>query len=373
MDNLFEASPEQSPVTGSFKLWSPMAGLKMWCPEPAQLVPTYGFTDMPKECMHALYTHIMDNYYDEGVYDYLAAVRGDLDATLPDSVAKLDKDDFTLRISAAAYFSIEPTESDIGGLIPWVLAEMKDYIELLDADMDAYDFVVATQLDLPLALTSPLYVSEANAIVKLPSYTAIDGFHSGPVRTLPYSASECGMPLDCLAAFEDYFIDLYFEEGTYYADVEMEAHRSELNKLLKYQAQLKAQQIELEQSLAHHEYLLSLFDNEGPGFDEIEMEMESHSSVQHVDAQEFVAKLEVVDISAVPAEDLTCMYCWGKLGETDEDPIELKAGIIQADHVPVKMPCPHGHLIGKTCLTQLIDADIHQCPKCRVDIVALVG
>ena len=97
-----------------------------------------------------------------------------------------------------------------------------------------------------------------------------------------------------------------------------------------------------------------------------------HAPVRHVKPQKFVGKLEEVDISTVAPGDMKCFHCWNNFGETDLDTVELRSGEVKADNSPVKLPCGHGHLIGKTCLMQLIDADIHLCPKCRVDIVAIV-
>jgi hypothetical protein len=48
--------------------------------------------------------------------------------------------------------------------------------------------------------------------------------------------------------------------------------------------------------------------------------------------------------------------------------IKLSIGKVRFDNSPIKMPCPHGHLIGKTCLMQLIDAEILTCPMCRFKI-----
>jgi hypothetical protein len=67
------------------------------------------------------------------------------------------------------------------------------------------------------------------------------------------------------------------------------------------------------------------------------------------------------------------MHCWSSFDEAGDDIIELTNGNVQADNSPVKMPCPHGHLIGKTCLMQLIDAEIRLCPMCRFEIVPDIG
>lgn len=45
--------------------------------------------------------------------------------------------------------------------------------------------------------------------------------------------------------------------------------------------------------------------------------------------------------------------------------IKLSNGKVRFNNSPVKMPCPHGHLIGKTCLLQLLDAEMRTCPMCR--------
>jgi hypothetical protein len=45
-------------------------------------------------------------------------------------------------------------------------------------------------------------------------------------------------------------------------------------------------------------------------------------------------------------------------------------GKLPFDNTSIKLSCPHGHLIGKSCLVQFIDADFWKCPMCRVEIYA---
>lgn len=69
---------------------------------------------------------------------------------------------------------------------------------------------------------------------------------------------------------------------------------------------------------------------------------------------------------------MKCSYCWDDFGQVEDETIELHSGEVKADNAPVKLPCGSGHLIGKTCLIQLIDSGIQLYPMCSVDIVALV-
>jgi hypothetical protein len=71
-------------------------------------------------------------------------------------------------------------------------------------------------------------------------------------------------------------------------------------------------------------------------------------------------------------EDVECSYCWDDYGHAEDEIVELHSGEVKVDNVSVKMPCRSGHLIGKTCLMQLIVSSTCLCPICIVDIVALV-
>lgn len=101
------------------------------------------------------------------------------------------------------------------------------------------------------------------------------------------------MPLDCLAAFEDNFSDS-----------------------------------------AHKDYMYELYVQlfYGPKFDLNDIfgdfpPNEEDDPTPHIDAKAFVAKLEVVDISSISADDMTCFHCWSDFGES-EGKVELKAGEI---------------------------------------------
>lgn len=95
-------------------------------------------------------------------------------------------------------------------------------------------------------------------------------------------------------------------------------------------------------------------------------------SSPRVDPQEFVGMLEVVETSTIATEDMKCLHCWSDFGTMDVEMVDLRAGEVKADNAPVKMRCGPGHLIDKTCLMELIDAGIHLCPICKVDIAVLV-
>jgi Zn finger protein HypA/HybF involved in hydrogenase expression len=92
----------------------------------------------------------------------------------------------------------------------------------------------------------------------------------------------------------------------------------------------------------------------------------------NTDPQAFVANLVQVDVSTILASDMRCPHCWSNFDEAEDEMIELKNGSVQTDNSPVKMPCPHGHLIGKTCLMQIVDAGDRLCPQCRSEIVRIV-
>ncbi|KAJ8111998.1 hypothetical protein OPT61_g5532 [Boeremia exigua] len=294
--------------------------------------------------------HLLDTYYNESVYHYLVALQGDVHASLPENVSKLNKSNFTLKTSGVAYFSNRPTELDVGGLTTLELREMKDYLLLLEEHDQAYNYVAASNgepdnIDYlePFRPCDVLVTAAGNVVVAL----------YGPVQALPYSSAECGMSLDCLAALEDDFNNLAWSQDCYEHDVMVRA----LDKALPVQHIIQPLSQELVEELTN---LVA---------QSTELQPTLHD---RPNSQEFVAKLEAVDISEIAADDMVCLHCWSNFGEADGDMIELRVGEIQADHTPVKMPCPAGHLICKTCLMQLVDADIRLCPKCRVDIVSLV-
>lgn len=228
------------------------------------------------------------------------------------------------------------TENDVGGLTYEVLEEMWIYLDVLSHDENAYDYAVAVggdverQEDMGLSWQVGLQITAGgNAVSTL----------EGIVRALPYREDECGMPLDCLAAFETHYDDMAFEEEIYESLVEL--------------------------SVDPYSLIIEGLDVDFDSF------ISEDDPVPHVDAEEFVAKLQVVDVATVPADNMTCFYCWSSFA-ADKHMVELSTGRVMADHMPVKMPCPHGHLVGKMCLMQIIDANIHRCPVCRTDIVALV-
>jgi len=170
---------------------------------------------------------------------------------------------------------------------------------------------------------------------------------------LPYDEEECGMLSDSLAALEGYFEDLAIDDNEYTA----------ITVLC------------VEQALFGFGIASDVFGFDHQSNDDEdwgEWPLSDLRSGSPLDPQVFVGKLEEVDIATIAPENMKCSYCWDEYGHADDEMIELRSGEVKADNAPAKMPCGPGHLIGKTCLMQLIDSGIRLCPMYSVDIVALV-
>ena len=227
-------------------------------------------------------------------------------------------------------------EDDVGGLTYEVLDGIWVYLTVLSHDEIAYAWLCysgggrhGAWSRYGLFLACLQITAGGNAVSTL----------EGVIRVLPYREDECEMPLDCLAAVEAHYDDMAFEGEIYESKVE------------------------------------SSVDPYSPIFEDLDEDYDDPISeddpILHVDAEEFVAKLQV-DIATVPADNMTCFYCWSSFAKTGKRMVKLSTGKVMGDHMPIKMPCPHGPLVGKMCLMQIIDADSHRCPVCRTDIVALV-
>lgn len=105
-------------------------------------------------------------------------------------------------------------------------------------------------------------------------------------------------------------------------------------------------------------------------------------------AAAYVATLEEVDISTIPAADMKCPFCWLPFGTTDEDdpafvytpdPDEvpelsacqtvlrvLPFREARPDNDPVRTPC--GHIFGRGCLIESLEKVDTLCPTCRRDL-----
>lgn len=182
--------------------------------------------------------------------------------------------------------------------------------------------------------------------------------HFGYQPALPYNVKECGMPLDSLAALEVYFEDLARDDNEHAITTKFFVHLYASPPVYFWPATP-----------------FGLFDFEQGWDDESDWGQQSLSNLRsgpQVDPQVFVSKLEEVDIATIAPEDMKCSYFWDDFGHAEDETIQLRNADVKADNAPVKMPCGSGHLIGKTCLMQLIDSGIRLCPMWSVDIVALV-
>lgn len=336
----------------------------------------------PQEASYLSYTS-MCAMQDEAIsvhnelslYDYLAAVQGDTNAALPRDLDHFPAGDFTLKSSGAAYYGGK-LHSDTSS---WLVTNAwQESYDVAYVDEAAYDCAVAAAAlgvetaDLPCALrmVEGRVTSAGNAL----------SWYYRPVGALSYSEAESAMSTECLHELESYFIDLAAADDMYAMCVERKVLYDEVAKTFGalHVVHLPLEMLSLTVPEGDDHPFGMVYMNEedfnvgGPFDDDDDDYFATDKPDKHIDAQEFVAKLEVIDISEIPAGNMKCMHCWSNFGETDEEMIELKSGEVKADNSPVKLSCPHGHLIGKTCLMQLIDADIHLCPQCRVDVVALV-
>lgn len=311
-----------------------------------------------------------------------------------------------------------------GGLSQSLIDSMTEHLTLFCFDEHVYDFIVGLTGGLSINAVSS---STDELIATIPAHITNGQDHLGIAYALAYSESECGMPEDCLAAVEQYYKDAACEEYQYEGYVEAFA----LGFMVPWQATAAIENMSdmplasltavledyqgLGAAMDAYHWHVECFENYGmagythayewmveqdaihgneymwtpeyyyhldadDGLSDIDLgpvftdDMFYQSvRVQRIDPQEFVDRLDTVDVATIPAEDMKCFYCWNRFGETDDEVVELSTGEIQADNSPLRIPCAASHLVGKTCLMQLIDAGVHTCQLCREDIVALVG
>ncbi|KAF2624741.1 hypothetical protein BU25DRAFT_460912 [Macroventuria anomochaeta] len=366
---------------------------------------------MPIHCIEELRHYLICLYYDEAVYDYLAALQGNITASLAGAPQKLIIADYTLKTSGVAYYHNVPTELDVSGFTEHLLQKIEDDLSGLEWADEVYGCITSVQGDLNSDVDPTLFSSE-DFIITAAGNTLNKCY--GPVPALPYEAEECSMPLDCLATMGNYYNEIPWAQERYELSVEqrdfVHGHKL-LSKYLPMVAKYGMTMDCVVATVTYHggleieeEYYLDAMEKHAvtSGYvdfpDTFSTEMEQRtgsevvgsfwyilmsddilgpgawsSRVQNVDPKEFMGRLESVDISTVLAEDMKCLHCWNQFGETDVDTVEFRVGEVKLDDNPVKLPCDHGHLIGKTCSMQLIDADDHLCPVRRQDIVATVG
>jgi hypothetical protein len=84
---------------------------------------------------------------------------------------------------------------------------------------------------------------------------------------------------------------------------------------------------------------------------------ETNVDITEDEAIRFVDGLEKVSVDAkgLPPH---CIVCWGEWAEVESDDT----------CVPVRLPCPSGHVVGRDCLVKDFQAD-RLCPFCRANVV----
>jgi hypothetical protein len=267
---------------------------------------------------------------------------------------------------------------------------------MLDSLTTGYECAVAAAAlgvypeDLPSALANgeTLINSSGNLLGRKHEFDAIVSTSYGAICAVENNETECGMSKDCVIALEGHYLDLQFDDNHYERSVCEEYIYEVLDDwpdetgdwLVKTFGAIKS-----DPYISNYEEIFEVNINEGVceiddivgwHVDLLSLPINAQAATHYghlIDPRRFVEELEVVDISTISAKDMECMHCWSSFDEAGDDIIELTNGNVQADNSPVKMPCPHGHLIGKTCLMQLIDAEIRLCPLCRFEIVPASG
>ena len=334
------------------------SGVRVW---PLHWKPCLeSVVDMPFECYRQTRLDYHKIGLNLGVHDYITAVQGNVNAGLPGCVPHLEKLAYILKPTGVAYWGNEPShtpknthkqklKNDMGGLSPRVFLALVGAIDVEGQDNILYESVVAMEAGL---ITEPghesLFPPEDVLITAGGNVTMY-----GCPPALPWGEKECDMPLDCLAALENYFEDLAVDENEY----------SSITILCVEQAFF---------GFGDAFEVLGFEQQWDSASDWGQWPLSDERSRPPVDALVFVNKLEEVDIATIAAEDMKCSYCWDDYGHAEDEMVKLRSGEVKADNAPVKMPCGPGHLIGKTCLMQLSDSGIRLCPMCSVDIVALV-
>ena len=269
--------------------------------------------------------------------------------------------------------------------------------------------------DLPSALVdgeAPITSSGNLLGQKYDASKAVLSTPYGVMRAVGNSEAECGMSEDCVIALEQYYLDLQSDDNQYerfvcyeYIDYVMEDWSCETGATEEWLAKTfmadkyepfdvdywdNGTEVWLRKTFGANKAVVCSGSYEGRVEEDINdgdyeidhiigwqvdlltlpINAQAATYYSRIDPQSFVEKLEAVDVSTIPAEDMRCMHCFSDFDEVNDDEIiQLMKGSVPTDNSPVKMPCPHGHLIGKTCLMQIIDHKVRLCPYCRFEIV----
>ena len=408
--------PEYRPKATAHQIWLARRARKQY---KAKCTKT-ACKELSGEIMQAILTDFWWQESDEDVYDYFVALQGDpFRKALPRPMLPLLCDchncrEYTLTSSRVAYagknrgewngeehmfvpyemppwylhvpgvlhgfyrFIIEPRFSQ--SVLRALLRE-HDYQEWMTTEYECA--VVGDALGIDAALVDLKLLGKEPKELG-PNLVVHRKFDYGGITARSYEQEECRMSEDCLAALEQYHIDLYEADNQYFSKVCLD-HFFETNAwtpaasvlLVKVFGQIKSEGIVPYEQQTEWQFNEGVFDIHlrnlvGYDVDLLSLPINARAATYYnnnPDPQAFVAKLVKVDISTVPAADMRCTHCWSNFDEADDEMIELKNGSVRTDNSPVKMPCPHGHIIGKTCLMQIVDAGDRLCPQCRVEIV----
>jgi hypothetical protein len=343
-----------------------------------------------------------------------------------------------LRVPMAKYKMKPIIEPQFSHSVLRALLDEHAALETIEAGYDCA--VVAEALgvdgeDLPKALWherawwhgKALTTSSGNLIERKPQ--------QGGICAIPYNEKECGMSEECLIALEQHFLDLAQDDCDYWREVckwEVEtkppaddhvhywpgfprvvSNAFGPSKQERYDPQEQQFERAVNHDLAAARDFHEEFETRISDVDLLSLPINAQAATYYDNnPKAIVAKFERVDISTIPAGNMTCMCCFDDFEEAVDDEsenddsdddsddddseddeaddaeaeddeaeshaienaeakpykIKLSIGKVRFDNSPIKMPCPHGHLIGKTCLMQLIDAEILTCPMCRFKI-----
>jgi hypothetical protein len=408
--------PYESLVLTSNEVWFARRDWKIYMKKCADVARP----ELPSESVTWQFIDFFERDADEDLYDFFVAVQGDpsgpdLPLSLPVPCDCPSCHEFTLKDSGVAYAGKDrgewiPEKHNMGPyeIPPWYLhvpgiAHCRGYVlepkfsqSVVRALLceHSYRDWMATEYECAVA-GDALGIDAADVDLKLlgmeqcvgPDSITHRRFKYGGVTALPYREKECGMSEDCLVALEQYYIDLYEEDNQYSIDVCISYlvysntwTPAGLKKLAMAFGPHKAhaivtQEQHIEWQVNSGELDIHLNDLVGYDIDLLALPINARAATYYsldTDPQTFVANLVQVDISTISASDMRCPHCWSNFNEAEDEIIELKNGSVQTDNSPVKMPCPHGHLIGKTCLMQIVDAGDRLCPQCRSEIVRIV-
>lgn len=275
-------------------------------------------------------------------------------------------------------------------------AQLNEHL-ILDSLTTGYECAVAAAAlgvraeDLPPALArgEALMTSSGNLLGRKHVFKSIVSTLSENVCAVKNIETECGMSEDCMVTLERHYLDLQNDENQYQRAVVEEYFDNEFYLDFTYtDKEWFIEYFVADEWNGWYFWMEAMFEREinegtltiedvvGWDVDLLALPINAQAATHYghaIDPRRFVEELEVVDISTIPAKDMKCMHCWSSFDETGDDIIELTNGNVQADNSPVKIPCPHGHLIGKTCLMQIIDAEMRSCPLCRVEIVPAIS